>query len=462
MGLTMAAATLAGSLGSGFMSGLGGLFGQSSASKNALKAARETNEMNYKIWQEQRQHNIDMYEMQNEDAIEMYERQTQDARDTWQQQFDATNAYNDPSAQMQRYKDAGLNPYLMMGQGGTAGASSASPTSATGNYDQPGMQGAQAPTMQQPSDVAFVSPLATGLQTFLQSATGVSDLISQMFVNKKTDAETNKIGADTALTWENTKTQQEINKYLPERLSLERQDLASKIRLNNMKVDTEYQVQQGLIADNALKKLDLQKQQIASKYFEVNAYIDFSTRCQYYANLVADGKLKYIEGLKKVSEIALNTAKARESDSVAGYYDSLTTGQDIQNKDAGLEYNLKWNSPVYTNEKGELFDEEGKPYGPETGFQIPRRVALERLASDQFKNEVQAVKLNLLIDRENIEKVDFQDDMAPWLKYSPEMLGDWIRGIVGGVLAPYDGFNTVTKKAVNTPPKMRPIGFRPY
>lgn len=48
----------------------------------------------------------------------MYERRKNDQLENWQLQ----NAYNSPEAQMQRYKDAGLNPHLIYGQTNEAGA----------------------------------------------------------------------------------------------------------------------------------------------------------------------------------------------------------------------------------------------------------------------------------------------------------------------------------------------------
>lgn len=47
---------------------------------------------------------------------EMYGRQRQDALADWEMQ----NAYNSPAAQMARFKDAGLNPHLIYGQGNVA------------------------------------------------------------------------------------------------------------------------------------------------------------------------------------------------------------------------------------------------------------------------------------------------------------------------------------------------------
>lgn len=49
-------------------------------------------------------------------AREQYQTQRQDALSDWQMQ----NAYNSPAAQMQRFKDAGLNPHLIYGQGNVA------------------------------------------------------------------------------------------------------------------------------------------------------------------------------------------------------------------------------------------------------------------------------------------------------------------------------------------------------
>jgi septin family protein len=49
-------------------------------------------------------------------ALDFYDRQRADALADWNRQ----NTYNTPAAQMQRYKDAGLNPHLIYGQTHTA------------------------------------------------------------------------------------------------------------------------------------------------------------------------------------------------------------------------------------------------------------------------------------------------------------------------------------------------------
>lgn len=66
---------------------LGGLFGSKQQQSSNMSIAKYQNDFNYRMWQE-------------------------------------NNAYNTPAAQMQRYKDAGLNPALMYGQGSPGNSSS--------------------------------------------------------------------------------------------------------------------------------------------------------------------------------------------------------------------------------------------------------------------------------------------------------------------------------------------------
>lgn len=102
-------AILLGSAGSSLLGGIFGASSQSSANSTNLKAVRETNKANYQIAQ-----------MNNE----FNEKQT-DKMLAWQRrQWEDTNNYNSASSQVQRYREAGLNPYLMA-NGGTAGSATA-------------------------------------------------------------------------------------------------------------------------------------------------------------------------------------------------------------------------------------------------------------------------------------------------------------------------------------------------
>lgn len=76
--------------GASALSGILGAYGQNSANNANLQAVRETNEQNYKIWQEQK-------EYQTGERL-------------------ATQEYNTPAAQRARYEAAGINPYFALGQ----------------------------------------------------------------------------------------------------------------------------------------------------------------------------------------------------------------------------------------------------------------------------------------------------------------------------------------------------------
>ena len=99
--------------------GISGLFGIGSSAMNAasqnqaikhnLQAQRETNQANIAINQTQLDYAQKMYQDQVAQQWKM---------------FNTTNAYNSPAAQKQRYLDAGLNPYIMMGSQPAASASS--------------------------------------------------------------------------------------------------------------------------------------------------------------------------------------------------------------------------------------------------------------------------------------------------------------------------------------------------
>lgn len=70
---------------------------------------------------------------QREWQEKIYEWQKNDARENWRMQ----NEYNSPTAQMERLKEAGLNPHLVYGSGasGASGSSSGSPQlHSAGNY----------------------------------------------------------------------------------------------------------------------------------------------------------------------------------------------------------------------------------------------------------------------------------------------------------------------------------------
>lgn len=91
---------------SSIAAGIGGAFGfanNQATNKANLQIARETNASQERMFNQQLDWNLAQWERNNE--------------------------YNTPTAQMQRYRDAGLNPYLMMNGGAAGSGNSSAPAS---------------------------------------------------------------------------------------------------------------------------------------------------------------------------------------------------------------------------------------------------------------------------------------------------------------------------------------------
>lgn len=240
-----AAIGAAGSVLGSFIGGSTSAAAQRRANATNLQIARETNAQNYRIFQEQQQFN--------------------------ENQFNRWLDYSTPAAQRQRYEDAGINPYMAVGQ-----LQNGTPSSALTSANSAPMQGAQ---------VQPVQGLGDALQNSIERAAGVfSSMISSIsdadlkgsqktgsdIDNKtrgrqnvaniqKTNAEAGKTGAETR------RTEQE-NSFFDSTLEQRKE-------LMNISVDTakkqkellDHQVMQ-IQLQNAMANIDLG---ISSKYKDV-------------------------------------------------------------------------------------------------------------------------------------------------------------------------------------------------
>ena len=136
-----AAITGAAALGSAAL----GLASQGGANKKNVQMNRETNEMNRQINQESYDYQMRMQNMQNAWNLAQWNRE---------------NEYNSPAAQVQRVREAGLNPYFESGVG-TGEASSLQSSAAS----LPAMQAMQAGEVK-PLDFSGVT---SGVQAFMQN-----------------------------------------------------------------------------------------------------------------------------------------------------------------------------------------------------------------------------------------------------------------------------------------------------
>lgn len=152
----------------GFANGFFNRSAQKSMNEANIAMQRETNELQHQMMQEQNDFNRNM-------AIEM---------------FNMENDYNTPLAQVQRLREAGLNPAMMLGNGNMAN---------TGDAMTP--SGANVPTLTAPR-VDKVPPLTMGLIDSLEA-------LSRIQKNRSSAAK------EDSETWKNyKKTDQEIQSLL--------------------------------------------------------------------------------------------------------------------------------------------------------------------------------------------------------------------------------------------------------
>lgn len=226
---------------------LGNLFGGGAT----VKAQKLANDTNLQINREANQNQYQMFQEQNAFNERM-----------WHQM----NEYNTPAAQMQRFTDAGINPYIAAGDVQTGNAQSA-------------LQSAAAPQQH----VASVMPASGMGDAIRDSASQVSTIIGQYAQNalalaqaKKTDAEASwidrlnsaqlgKVGAETL----NLHNQ---NSLLGLDYQLRSDTLGNYIKLSDLSVANAQKTNEQLDAvttgvriENALKSVNLG---IQSKYGE--------------------------------------------------------------------------------------------------------------------------------------------------------------------------------------------------
>lgn len=224
---------------SGASSLLGGMFGsasQSSANRTNLQIARETNQMQYQMFQEQNAFNERMYNQMQQ--------------------------YNTPAAQMQRYNDAGINPYI-----------------AAGNVQSGNAQSALQSAQPLPLHTAQVMPV----DAFKDSFSQIGNVISQYAQNELALSQAQKNRAEAG--WVDRLNGAQLNKMSAETNNLYQQGsllgldyklkndtLGNYIRLSDLSVlnaeKTNEQldvITQSARLENALKNINLG---IQSKYGE--------------------------------------------------------------------------------------------------------------------------------------------------------------------------------------------------
>lgn len=229
----------------------------------------------------------------------MYRKQRQDALSDWQMQ----NEYNSPKAQMQRYKDANLNPHLIYGQG-DSGNSFQVRSADTPSWDP------KAPQFTPESAVsAFQDTAMKKAQTDNLTAQNENIRLQSLLTAANIDqshATTAKLGADTDMSKYNLGFQQETKDMLLKKMIADMdQTLAGTAKT---KADTQYTL------DQNERAAMMQVPQIAKLWQEISSSKEMTAAQvdkirQEIKNLEKDGSLKQYE-------IELNKQGLQKNDSL--------------------------------------------------------------------------------------------------------------------------------------------------
>ena len=244
-------------IGSALISGGASLLGNLFGGLSSGSAQRSANETNLQIAQMNNQRQYQMFQEQNAFNERMYNQMQQ---------------YNTPTAQMQRYADAGINPYIAAGNVQTGNVQSA-------------LQSAPAPQMQ----AAQVQPVTGPGDAMMNAGAQISSIVGQYAQNalalaqaKKTEAEANWVdrlnAANVLKLNSSSRLDDGQSSLLGLDYKLKSDTLGNYIKLSDLSVinaeKTNEQLEvatQSIRLENALKNIDLGIQsQYGEQMFKAN------------------------------------------------------------------------------------------------------------------------------------------------------------------------------------------------
>lgn len=170
------------SAGASVVSGVMGLIGTNKTNKTNLKIAREANALQKEMYEQ----GLSQQDLWNQEAYAYQDKAWNREVEQEQNIFERNAAYNDPAAQMERYRAAGLNPGMMMYGQNAAVANGDVPSAmgAPGVGSVPGQPNVHTATMENE-----FAPVAQAIQSYF----GSRSILAQA---RKTEAEANQIDMD--------------------------------------------------------------------------------------------------------------------------------------------------------------------------------------------------------------------------------------------------------------------------
>lgn len=170
----------------------------------------------------------EMTEKQNQFNADQAQLAYQRQRELYDYQFDKESVYNDPRAQMQRMRAAGLNPALLYGSGvGDAGSVSAAPS---------GVGSASAANANPPEMQNYLTPAIESLSTVAQA---LSDINLKSSTSEKTKADTDLSRANSRKV---TKEAETLSYQLEKMLPVQHRQLLAELKRTIQDMKDSHQV----------------------------------------------------------------------------------------------------------------------------------------------------------------------------------------------------------------------------
>lgn len=308
--------------GASILSGLLSAVSQSTSAAAQRRSAERTNELNYRIWQEQKAHNIDMFNLENQANIDMW---------------NMANEYNDPSAQVDRLRSAGLNPYLAMQSGNPSGVATNAPSAGDA-------QPASAPQMQMLPSESFNNGLAAAVSQAMQTFA----IFSQADLNDANASSVRgmlpfyqaNLSSDTNMKLEST----DFMKALKDDKLF---DLYFKRDTRDIQYQMKEQVLVGQKVQNAYNSLKVSEQSVINHYLEPQQLMSLGTMYysmveSYYRGQINGVEFKQMDKylkakLRNIESSTYKNYSSAEKDytgALKDYADIEGVNAEIRSKDA--------------------------------------------------------------------------------------------------------------------------------
>lgn len=242
-------------LAAGISSGVG-LYNDARNREAQQRANNQAQEYNLLMYGQQLKDQRIQYQQSRMDALSDYKRQRKDSLSDYYMQ----NQYNSPLEQMQRYKDAGLNPHLIYGQQPQSAAAVRSNDTRSADKVNPDYKSFQPGVERYREDLSSIPP-AIGSYYDIQLKAAQTDNIKAMNTVATQEAllkaaQTSKTLIDTKTSEYNLDLANQLRTSVLERATQEVKRISAEIDLKKQQTGLTGQQTKNIKTDIRLKEID--------------------------------------------------------------------------------------------------------------------------------------------------------------------------------------------------------------